>query len=204
MVSFWSNFFISSRNASSSTKLLQLNDFPVSGLKTRKRVGRGTGSGLGKMSGRGHQKARSVPRGYEGGQTPLYKRLPKIGFVSHTFNDMATISLSQLQDMIDMKRLVLPRSSTTDSDQLITIRDMHACGALNRVGKSGLKLLNVDGNGTQLSSSVHLEVQQASKSAIATVESNGGTVTCVYLNKLAVRALLKPFKFKILPVRSII
>lgn len=50
----------------------------------RRRWGRGTGSGRGKLCGWGHQKSRSTPRGFEGGQTPLYKRLPKIGFHNFT------------------------------------------------------------------------------------------------------------------------
>ena len=55
----------------------------ISLLTQRKRWGRGTGSGRGKMSGYGHQKSRSTPPAFEGGQTPLYKRLPKIGFHNH-------------------------------------------------------------------------------------------------------------------------
>jgi len=54
----------------------------------RKRWGRGIGSGKGKTCGWGHQKSRSTPRAFEGGQTPLYKRLPKIGFHNHTARDM--------------------------------------------------------------------------------------------------------------------
>ena len=54
-------------------------------LKKRRRWGRGVGSGRGKTCGFGHQKSRSTPRGFEGGQTPLYRRLPKIGFYNHGF-----------------------------------------------------------------------------------------------------------------------
>jgi large subunit ribosomal protein L15 len=64
-------------------RLDQLQRIPEA-WKTRKRVGRGTGSGLGKMSGYGHQHSRVTPRGFEGGQTPLYKLFPKIGFHNYT------------------------------------------------------------------------------------------------------------------------
>lgn len=83
---------------------LQLNSLrPAAGSKRgRRRVGRGPGSGLGKTSGRGHkgQKARSgptVPVGFEGGQMPLYRRLPKRGFVSPTQHLRAEVRLSDLQ-----------------------------------------------------------------------------------------------------------
>jgi hypothetical protein len=66
----------------SSQRLLRLDQLkPIpEAWKIRKRVGRGSGSGLGKMSGHGHQCSRVTPRGFEGGQTPLYKVFPKIGF----------------------------------------------------------------------------------------------------------------------------
>lgn len=72
------------RSFSSNTSLLKLNDLQhVPGsVKNRKRWARGTGSGRGKMSGHGHQKSRVTPRGFEGGQTPYYKTIPKFGFTN--------------------------------------------------------------------------------------------------------------------------
>lgn len=95
---------------------LQLNSLrPAAGSKRgRRRVGRGPGSGLGKTSGRGHkgQKSRSgptVPVGFEGGQMPLYRRLPKRGFVSPTQHLRAEVRLSDLQrldaDEVDLQTL---------------------------------------------------------------------------------------------------
>lgn len=95
---------------------LQLNSLrPAAGSKRgRRRVGRGPGSGLGKTSGRGHkgQKSRSgptVPVGFEGGQMPLYRRLPKRGFVSPTQHLRAEVRLSDLQrldaDEVDLQIL---------------------------------------------------------------------------------------------------
>lgn len=74
-----------SRNFSTE-RLIRLDNLQRNpkAFKVRKRVGRGPGSGLGKTSGRGHQFSRSTPRGFEGGQTPLYKLFPKVGFHNHT------------------------------------------------------------------------------------------------------------------------
>ena len=81
---------------------MKLNELkPATNNKTRTRVGRGVGSGLGKTSGRGHkgQKARSgggVRRGFEGGQTPLYRRLPKRGFTNIHANNYTEVTLAML------------------------------------------------------------------------------------------------------------
>lgn len=81
---------------------MKLNELkPASNNKTRTRVGRGVGSGLGKTSGRGHkgQKARSgggVRRGFEGGQTPLYRRLPKRGFTNRNSKNYTEVTLTML------------------------------------------------------------------------------------------------------------
>lgn len=76
----------SSSLSSSTDRILRLDHLQriPEAWKSRKRVGRGTGSGLGKMSGYGHQHSRVTPRGFEGGQTPLYKLFPKIGFHNYT------------------------------------------------------------------------------------------------------------------------
>ncbi|TDH74080.1 uncharacterized protein CCR75_008577 [Bremia lactucae] len=165
--------------------------------KRGKRLGRGIGSGKGKTSGRGHkgQKARSGGGsgrgpGFEGGQTPLYQRVPKRGFNNNFATPMETVNLDKLQLFVDMGRL--------DANKTITIKSLVDSGlaTCSRV-KHGIKLL---GNGGQhLTAKIDIEVSQASKSAIKAVEAVGGTITSVYHNRLALRALLKPHKFEILP-----
>ena len=80
----------------SSDRLIRLGNLTPNpkAFKVRKRVGRGPGSGLGKTSGRGHQFSRSTPRSFEGGQTPLYKLFPKIGFHNHTLLSLSFSFLS--------------------------------------------------------------------------------------------------------------
>lgn len=88
---------------------------------------------------------------------------------------------------------------TPKSDSLITMRDLVASGLVSQV-RDGVKLL---AKGKEaLTSPVHLEVSAASTEAIAAIENAGGTVTCVHFNKLALRALVKPYKFDILPHRA--
>lgn len=176
-------------------KILALNDltYIAGSRKVRKRVGRGVGSGLGKTSGHGHQMSRSTPRAFEGGQTPLYKRLPKIGFTNSGAHDYQILNLQVVQDYIDMGRLKVK------PNELITMRDLYDCGIISRV-KDGIKLL-AKGK-ARFTHPIHLEVTCASGSAIKTVEAAGGTVTAVHFNKLALRALIKPTCFSILPRRA--
>ena len=162
--------------------------------KTAKRVGRGIGSGLGKTAGRGHKGTRSrsggsVRLGFEGGQTPLHKALPKVGFRSPRKERLDPLNVGTLQTWIDMGRLACP------DDEFVTMRDLVACGLVSKKTR-GVKLLGGGlGDEAQISAKVHLEVSRASKSAIAAVEAAGGTVTCAHYNRLAMRALLKPDKF---------
>ncbi|ETP40289.1 ribosomal protein L15 [Phytophthora nicotianae P10297] len=165
--------------------------------KRGKRLGRGIGSGKGKTSGRGHkgQKARSGGSsgrgpGFEGGQTPLYQRVPKRGFNNKFATPMETVNLDKLQLFVDMGRL--------DASNKITMKEIVDSGLVtcSRV-KHGIKLL---GNGSQhLTAKLDIEVSQASESAIKAVEAAGGSITSVYHNRLALRALLKPHKFETLP-----
>ncbi|KAK1943527.1 50S ribosomal protein L15 [Phytophthora citrophthora] len=165
--------------------------------KRGKRLGRGIGSGKGKTSGRGHkgQKARSGGGsgrgpGFEGGQTPLYQRVPKRGFNNKFATPMETVNLDKLQLFVDMGRL--------DASNKITMKELVDSGLVtcSRV-KHGVKLL---GNGSQhLSSKLDIEVSQASESAIKAVEAAGGSITSVYYNRLGLRALLKPHKFETIP-----
>jgi large subunit ribosomal protein L15 len=135
--------------------------------KKRMRVGRGIGSGKGKQAGRGGkgQTARSGVRikGFEGGQMPLHRRLPKRGFTNIFKLDFAEINLDRLQQAIDSKLV--------DVKETITAESLVKAGVLRRA-KDGLRLL---GRG-ELKAKLAIEVHGASKPAIAAVEKAGGTV----------------------------
>ena len=136
--------------------------------KTRTRIGRGIGSGVGKTGGRGGkgQTARSGVRikGFEGGQMPLHRRLPKRGFKNVKFaRKLNEINLDRLQSAIDAGRLDL--AATIDAAALVK------AGVLRRA-KDGVRLLG----GGELKAKVALAVFGASKSAVAAVEKAGGTV----------------------------
>ena len=135
--------------------------------KKRMRVGRGIGSGKGKTAGRGGkgQTARSGVRikGFEGGQMPLHRRLPKRGFNNIFKLDFAEINLDRLQEAIDAKLV--------DAAQTITVESLVKAGVLRRA-KDGLRLL---GRG-EVKSRLTVEAHGASKPAIAAVEKAGGTV----------------------------
>jgi len=135
--------------------------------KKRMRVGRGIGSGKGKTSGRGGkgQTARSGVRikGFEGGQMPLHRRLPKRGFNNIFRLNFVEINLDRIQQAIDAKKL--------DAGGVINAESLVKSGALRRA-KDGVRLL---GRG-EIKSKVTIEVHGASKSAVAAVEKAGGTV----------------------------
>ncbi|MBR0753592.1 50S ribosomal protein L15 [Bradyrhizobium jicamae] len=135
--------------------------------KKRMRVGRGIGSGKGKTSGRGGkgQTARSGVRikGFEGGQMPMHRRLPKRGFNNIFRLDFAEINLDRLQEAVDAKKL--------DAGATINVEALVKAGVLRRA-KDGLRLL---GRG-ELKSKLTIEVHGASKSAVEAVEKAGGTV----------------------------
>jgi large subunit ribosomal protein L15 len=148
-------------------KLNEISDNPGA-RRPRKRVGRGIGSGLGKTSGRGvkGQKARSGVsiNGYEGGQMPIHRRLPKRGFnnaVHRTAYDI--VNLGRLQAAVDAGRL--EAGSVVDADALI------AAGLLRRK-RNPIRLL---GKG-ELKAKLTIHAAAASKSAIAAVEQAGGSV----------------------------
>src|SRR6186713_2487396 len=135
--------------------------------KKRVRIGRGIGSGVGKTGGRGGkgQTARSGVRikGFEGGQMPLHRRLPKRGFNNIFRLDFAEINLDRLQEAIDAKLV--------DAKETVTVESLVKAGVVRRP-KDGLRLL---GRG-ELKAKLAIEVHGASKSAIAAVEKAGGTV----------------------------
>ena len=188
------------RALSSAEPPMALNDLapnPGSNKRPKIRVGRGIGSGKGKTAGRGHKgtKARqggSVRPGFAGGQTPLHKALPKVGFTSRR-EAFDVVNVGSLQKWIENGRL------EPSDTEMLTMRDLNTSGLVNLKGSTaGVKLL---GEG-EMTSPVHIEVSRASASAIKAVEGAGGTVTCAHYNRLALRALLKPHKFGQLPRRA--
>ena len=138
--------------------------------KSRVRVGRGIGSGLGKTAGRGQkgQKSREGVsiKGFEGGQMPLHMRLPKRGFNNIFAKDFAEVNLGAIQKMIDAGALA--NSGTLDHAAL-------KAAGLARGGRDGVRLL---GKGV-LTAKVSFKVSGASKGAIEAVEKNGGKVDLV-------------------------
>lgn len=137
--------------------------------RPRKRVGRGTGSGLGKTSGKGHkgQKARSgvAINGFEGGQMPIYRRLPKRGFNNHNFTKrFNVVNVGRLQSAIDAGKV--------DASKAIDEAALRAAG-LAGDAKDGVRLLAQG----ELTSKVDISVAAASKAAVAAVEKAGGTIT---------------------------
>ncbi len=136
--------------------------------KNRKRVGRGIGSGTGKTSGAGQkgQKSRSGVSllGFEGGQMPLYRRLPKRGFNNPFSKNFAELSTGKLQKAIDAGKI--------DAKGTITAVELLAAGTV-RKSKDGVRLLNKG----ELTSKVQLDITYASKGAIEAVEKAGGSVT---------------------------
>ena len=133
----------------------------------RKRVGRGIGSGLGKTSGRGvkGQKARSGVsiKGFEGGQMPLHRRLPKRGFNNINSKVYSEVNVGRLQQAIDAGKL---DASAIDAAAL------KAAGVLTKIGKDGVRLL---GSG-ELSVAITITVAGATAGAKAAVEKAGGKV----------------------------
>ena len=134
---------------------------------SRKRVGRGIGSGSGKTGGRGvkGQKARSGVsiNGFEGGQMPIYRRLPKRGFNNIFASDYVTVSVGRIQSAIDAGKL--------DSNATIDAASLKAAGVIRRP-KDGVRVL-ADG---ELKAKVSIEVAGASKAAVEKIEKAGGSV----------------------------
>lgn len=136
---------------------------PAYGATTKStRVGRGTGSGLGKTAGKGHkgQKARTggkIRRGFEGGQTPLYRRIPKRGFKNHFAVEYACVNVSDLEMF--------------DNDTVVTIDLLMEKGLVSKE-LDGLKVL---GNGN-LTKKLTVEAKKFSKSAEEKITAAGGKI----------------------------
>jgi large subunit ribosomal protein L15 len=148
-------------------KLNEIRDNPGARLKS-KRLGRGIGSGKGKTSGKGvkGQKAREgvALNGFEGGQLPIYRRLPKRGFTNVNRREYAPLNLGTLEAALDSGKL--------DSAQPITEAMLRDAG-LVRLGKvNGVRLLAKGA----ITRALTIEVSGASVAAVAAVEQAGGTV----------------------------
>ena len=147
-------------------RLNGIHDNPGSSKK-RMRIGRGIGSGMGKQGGRGGkgQTARSGVRikGFEGGQMPLHRRLPKRGFNNIHALDLNEVNLGRVQQAVEASKL--------DTKTAVTVDALVAAGILSRA-RDGVKVL---GNG-ELKSKLSFEVWAASASAVAAIEKAGGSV----------------------------
>jgi large subunit ribosomal protein L15 len=148
-------------------RLNELSDRAGASKKGR-RLGRGIGSGRGKTSGRGHkgQKSRAgvAIKGFEGGQMPLYRRLPKRGFTNAKFRKtFETVNIGRLQQAIESGRI--------DPRQPVTEAALAAAGLVR--GRHGVRLLAKG----RIESSVAIEVTGASRAAVAAVAAAGGSVT---------------------------
>ena len=148
-------------------KLHELRD-NEGATKRKKRIGRGPGSGKGKMGGRGikGQKSRSgvAINGYEGGQMPLYQRLPKRGFNKPNRKSYAVVNLGLIQKFVDAGKL--------DAGNAITEDALVASGLVRRK-LDGIRVLAKG----EVTAKLTLDVTGASKSAVEAVEKAGGSVT---------------------------
>ncbi len=139
---------------------------PAAGsTKAKKRVGRGTGSGMGKTSAKGHkgQKARSGSKknGFEGGQMPLARRLPKRGFTNIFAKEYTIINIS------DLDRL--------ENDTVVTAEALKQLGMISKIEKDGLKVL---GRG-ELSKKLTVKAAKFSETAKTAIEAKGGSVEVI-------------------------
>ena len=137
-------------------------------LKQRIRVGRGIGSGKGKTGGRGVKgqtsRAGVAIKGFEGGQMPLYRRLPKRGFNNLFGKELNEVNLGRIQQAVEAGKL--------DAKGAVTVEALVAAGVITRQAKDGVKILGVG----ELKTKLAFEVAGASKSAVAAIEKAGGSV----------------------------
>ena len=143
---------------------------------SRKRLGRGIGSGSGKTGGRGvkGQKSRSgvAINGFEGGQMPIYRRLPKRGFNNIFASEYATVSLGRIQTAIDAGKL--------DANATVDAAALKAAGVIRRL-KDGVRVLS----GGELTTKVSIEVAGASKAAVEKIEKSGGSIKLLVVAETA-------------------
>ncbi|WP_332690930.1 50S ribosomal protein L15 [Bosea sp. (in: a-proteobacteria)] len=136
--------------------------------KSRIRVGRGIGSGKGKTGGRGvkGQSSRGgvAIKGFEGGQMPLYRRLPKRGFHNLFARDLNEVNLGRIQQAVEAGKL--------DAKGAVTLEALVAAGVITKAARDGVKILGVG----ELKTKLAFEVAGASKSAVEAIEKAGGSV----------------------------
>ena len=150
-------------------RLNELSDNPGA-HRPRKRVGRGIGSGLGKTSGKGQkgQKSRSGVSllGFEGGQMPLFRRLPKRGFKNVFRKEFEVVNLGDLQKAVDAGKI--------DAKKPVNAEALKAAGLIKR-RKDGVRLLAKG----EIKAKLTIEVDGASKAAVAGVEKAGGKLVVI-------------------------
>lgn len=160
-------------------KLNELRDNEGSRYR-KKRLGRGIGSGKGKTSGRGvkGQKAREGVslNGFEGGQLPLYRRMPKRGFTNIFRKEYVAVNLGRIQKAIDAGKL--------DAAQLITEELLRDAGLVNGGKVAGVRILA----GGEVTKAIKLEVTGASAAAVQAVEKAGGSLTVTQKAEAAAEA----------------
>ena len=159
-------------------KLNQLSDNPGA-TKDRIRVGRGIGSGKGKTGGRGHkgQKSRTgvAIKGFEGGQMPIYRRLPKRGFTNLFRKEFEPVNVGGIQKAIDDKKI--------DAKKPITADVLKAAGLVGRI-QDGVRVLAKG----KITAKIDIQVNGASKAAVAAIEAAGGKVTVAAPAKASAKA----------------
>ena len=148
-------------------KLNELRD-NAGATRDRSRVGRGIGSGIGKTAGRGHkgQKSRSgvAIKGFEGGQMPLYRRLPKRGFNNKFSKKYAEVNVGQIQSAIDRGKLIVGKN-------MVDAKVFEEAGLVSRAA-DGVRLLG----GGDLTAKINVEVSGATAGALRAFEKAGGEV----------------------------
>ena len=158
---------------------MKLNEIaPKEGaVHSKKRVGRGIGSGLGKTGGRGvkGQKSRSgvAIKGYEGGQMPIYRRLPKRGFTARNSKDYNVVSLGRIQQAIDAGKL--------DGKATVNAETLKAAGVISRE-RDGVRVVSQGDYSAKLS----FEVAGGSKGAVEKIEAAGGSLKALVVRDEAV------------------
>ena len=155
---------------------MRLNELaPAPGSRKKgKRVGRGIGSGKGKTCGRGHKGAKAragtAIKGFEGGQMPIYRRLPKRGFRLHVPKRFAEVRLARILELIEQGRL--------DGKQPIDEEALVKAGAVRR-RKQGIRVLGP----ADKAAAITLKVSHATASVVAAIEQAGGKVELIVEKK---------------------
>ena len=163
---------------------MNLNDIRdnKNAVKERKRIGRGIGSGTGKTSGKGHkgQKARSgvAIKGFEGGQMPIHRRLPKRGFTNINRSPLVELNFNKIEELISKKKL--------DPKKIINTSLLLELGVIKKV-TSKVKLLAKG----EIKSKINIEVSAASISAKQIIEKIGGTVIIIDQKKSSMKQVKK-------------